>query len=188
MATDSISLPFWADPSDSYRQGEHSMSMTAAEANIELAILDSKAQDLDRTDFLTRFINKDLPQEVVMRLQELWDAREEIAGRVVHVGRIALSEINKFVDANPNLAIGVALGAAVGVLTSMIPFIGPILAPLAAALSLVVFIISGKRLDDDQKTRGGLIGIGQDVILLARKFFELLASIFNALRTQPARA
>ena len=26
-----------------------------------------------------------------------------------------------------------------------------------------MFIISGKRLDDDQKTRGGLIGIGQDV-------------------------
>lgn len=162
------------------------MSISPKEANVKLTILESQAHDLDRLDTVTRYTNAGLPQEVVQRLQELWDAREEIGGRLVNVGRIALSEINKFIDANPNLAIGVALGAAVGVLTSMIPFIGPILAPLMAALSLVVFVISGNRLDDGQRTRSGLIGIGEEVILLARKFFELLASIFNALRQQAA--
>ena len=160
------------------------MTMPTAEAQVELSILEANAQDLDRLDALTRFTNAGLPQEIVQRLNRLWEAREEIAGRVVHVGRIALSEINRFIDENPNLLIGAALGAAVTALVSFIPILGP----LALALGIVVGSLAGKRLDDGQKPGAGVIGIAQELILLARKFFQLLASIFNALCPQSASA
>jgi len=155
------------------------MTLSTAEANLELAILESNAREIDRVDVLTRFTNVGLPQEVVQRLRELWDAREEITGRVVHSGRIALAEIIRFIDENPNLVIGVALGAAV---TSLVSFI-PVLGPLALALGIVIGGLAGQKLDAGQKPGPGVVGITQELILLARKFFELLISVFNALRT-----
>lgn len=154
------------------------MNMTQAEAGIELAILDARAQELDQLDALTRLTNAGLPQEVVLRLQELWDRRAEIGDRVIHVGRIVAAEIFRFVEENPNLAIGLALGAAVAALLAMIPVVGPFLMPLAIALG----IIAGHKSDEGEKAKTLIIGVPQDIIAIARKFFELLASIFNALR------
>jgi hypothetical protein len=159
------------------------MSMTAAEAKVELAILDSNAQEFDRVDAFTRFTNAGLPQEVVQRLQELWDAREEIAGRVVHVGKIIFMEINRFLDENPNLAFGVALGAGVGALASMIPLIGPLLAPFVLAAGILIGAVKGYELDAGVTVSDALSRISQEIIIIARKFFDLLARIFNALRS-----
>lgn len=158
------------------------MELSPSEARIELSILDSKAQDVDRLDAFVHFLNQGLPQEVVLRLQDLWDKREEIAGRVVHVGRIALTEINRFIEDNPHLAIGAALGAAVAALVSFIPVLGP----LALALGITVGGLLGHRLDDGEARGPGWIGLAQELIVLARKFFELLISVFKALRPQPA--
>ena len=95
-------------------------------------------------------------------------------------------EINRFIDENPNLAIGVALGAAVGALTAMIPGIGPLLAPFTMAAAVLIGALSGQDLDNEKGANGAIGQIAQDLINLARKFFELLASIFNALRTETA--
>ena len=162
------------------------MIMSKAEAGVELTILDSKAQALDRVDTLTRFTNAGLPQEVVLRLQEVWDAREVIAGRVIHVGKIVFMEMNRFVDANPNLAFGVALGAAAGALTSLIPGIGPLIAPFAMAAGILIGALAGQALDRGTRATNPVMEVTQDLISLARKFFELLASIFNALLPQTA--
>ncbi|MBK6348449.1 MAG: hypothetical protein IPF50_00910 [Proteobacteria bacterium] len=162
------------------------MEMTPAAANIKLTVLDSKAQTTDRLDSLVRFTNAGLPQELIHRLGELWDARQEMSGRVVHVGNIIFMEINRFIDENPNLAIGVALGAAVGALTAMIPGIGPLLAPFTMAAAVLIGALSGQDLDNEKGANGAIGQIAQDLINLARKFFELLASIFNALRTETA--
>ena len=163
------------------------MAMSTAEAQVELSILESRAQELDRLDALTRFTNAGLPQEIVQRLQALWDAREEIGGRVVHLGKIVYMEINRFIDDNPNLALGVALGAAVGALTAMIPWVGPMLAPFAVAAGILIGAISGHELDAGIKAKYAITQIAQEFIVIARKFFELLASIINVLRT-PADA
>jgi hypothetical protein len=94
------------------------MDMTPAVANLKLTILESEAQATDKLDSLVKLKNKGLPQELLNRLEDLWDARREVGGRVVHVGKIIFMEINRFLEENKNLAIGVALGAVVGALTS----------------------------------------------------------------------
>lgn len=149
-------------------------------------LLNQKAETVDPLDVRVRFTNDGLPQEVVQELVDLCDVRRSVDGREVHVGRAVVDEIASFIDANPHLAVGVALGAAVGALTSMIPLLGSILAPLATLLGVIVGGIAGLRLDQGGRARRGVIGIAQDLITVAMKFFELLARLFRAV--MPARA
>jgi ElaB/YqjD/DUF883 family membrane-anchored ribosome-binding protein len=158
------------------------MKISNAEAKLELALIDSKANELDRVDFFSRLMNADLPQEVVFRLEELWESTHVIGKKVVHTGKIIIFEILRFIEDNPHLAIGVALGAAVGALVNLIPFLGALLAPLATGMGIVVGGLAGARLDRDLKVERGSIGIAQELIILAKKFFEFLANIFMALK------
>lgn len=157
------------------------MIITSPEALLELMLLNSKAQNLDRIDVFTYFTNAGLPLEIIFRLEELWEATKVIGSKIIHIGKIILLEIAHFFEENPNLAIGVALGAVVGALVSIIPFIGPLLAPLSIAIGALLGGIAGSRLDRNQKPEQGAMGIAQDIIVLARKFFEFLAAIFKAL-------
>lgn len=157
------------------------MDVSHAEATLELGLLNAKAQDLDRTDTFARFASSGLPQEVLFRLTGLWESTRTIGGKIIHIGKIVILEIIRFIEENPNLVIGVAIGAAVGSLVSMIPYLGPTLAPLAAVLGVAVGAVAGARLDRGQEVGLGITGIGQELIILARKFFELFAAIFAAL-------
>lgn len=160
------------------------MSLSETEAKLKMAVLNSNAMKIDRIDAITQLTNSGLPQEVITRIDELWEKTKIIGGQVIHIGKIILVEIMKFIKENPHLAVGVAIGAAVGALISMIPFFGPILAPLVTAISIVVGGIAGYRLDQGQKPTDDVIGITQELILIAKKFFELFANIFNALRLE----
>ncbi len=158
------------------------MSISHAEAKMELALITSKTQGFDRTDAFSWFMNAGLPSEVIFRLEELWEATRVIGRKIVRIGKIIIFEIIRFIKENPNLAVGVAVGAAVGALINLIPFLGPLLAPILAAISVVIGGFAGARLDRDQKLEKGALGIVQEVIILARKFFELFAAIFMALK------
>jgi hypothetical protein len=158
--------------------------LTPAKARIELALLDGKALSMDRTDIFVRFTNVGIPPEIVFRLEELWDASKIIGKKVVHIGRIVILEIVRFIEENPNLAIGVALGAAVGSLTSLVPYIGYLLAPISVAVGAFIGGMAGARLDRGQEPGSEVIGLAQDVIIFANKFFSLLASIFIALKQE----
>lgn len=158
------------------------MAISTAEARLELALLDSKAQDLDRLDVFTQFTNAGLPPEIMLRMEELWEKTKIIGNKIIHVGRIIILEIMRFIEENPNLAIGVALGAAVGAIVSLIPYLGPVLAPLSTVIGAAIGGFAGARLDRGQKPGKGVVGISQEVILLAKKFFELFAAIFMALK------
>ena len=160
------------------------MSLSESEAKLKMAVLNSNAMEIDRIDAITHLTNSGLPQEVITRIDELWEKTKIIGGQVIHIGKIILVEIMNFIKENSHLAVGVAIGAAVGALISMIPFFGPILAPLVAAVSIVVGGVSGYRLDQGQNQTGGVVGVTQDLISVAKIFFELFANIFNALRTQ----
>jgi large-conductance mechanosensitive channel len=160
------------------------MSLSESEAKLKMAVFNSNAMEFDRIDAITQLTNSGLPQEIITRIDELWEKTKIIGGQVVHIGRIILAEIMKFIKENPHLAVGVAIGAAVGALISMIPFFGPILAPLATAISVIVGGIAGYRLDQGQKPSDDVIGVTQELILVAKKFFELFANIFNALSAQ----
>lgn len=160
------------------------MNISNAEAHLELALLDSKVLELDRIDVFTRFTNAGLPPEIILRLEELWDATKVIGGKVIRIGRIIINEIIRFIKENPNLVIGVAIGAAVGAITSLVPFLGQYLAPLSIAIGAVIGGVAGSRLDRGQKPGKGVVGISQEVIALAKKFFELFAAIFIALKDE----
>ncbi len=160
------------------------MSLSESEAKLKMAVLNSNAMEIDRIDAIAQLTNSGLPQEAITRIDQLWEKTKIIGGQIIHIGKIILVEILKFIKENPHLAVGVAIGAAVGALTSMIPFIGPILAPLMTVISVVVGGIAGYRLDQDKQPTDDVIGVSQELILVAKKFFELFANIFNALRTQ----
>lgn len=160
------------------------MSLSEPEAKLKMVVLNSNAMEIDRIDAITRLTNFGLPQEIITRIDELWEKTKIIGGQVIHIGKVIFVELLKFIKENPHLAVGVAIGAAVGALLSMIPFLGPILAPLAVAISILVGGISGYRLDQGQKPTDGVVGVTQELILIAKKFFELFADIFNALRMQ----
>ena len=158
------------------------MAITSNEAKLELMLLESKSMDLDRLDVSTRFTNAGLPQEIILRLEELWEATKAVGKKIIHIGRIIILEIIRFIEENPNLVIGVALGAAVGALVGAVPYLGPMLAPLSIAIGSAFGGVVGSRVDRDQKPGDGIVGISQEAIILARKFFELLVAIFIAIK------
>ena len=153
--------------------------LTSSEATMELVLLESAAQDSDWVDISTRLTNAGLPQEIVTRLQDLWGMTKELSGKVVQVGRIVVSEIIRFIDANPNLAIGAALGVSVALLLGTV--LAPYLFPIAVVLGLIGAHV-GRGMDENLDPSSALIQFTQDSISLARKFFELLIAIFTSLR------
>lgn len=157
------------------------MAVSSAEAQLELALFNSKAQDYDRTDVFTFFTNAGLPEEIIFRLEELWSATRVVGGKLVHIGKIIILEIVRFSRINKHLAIGVAVGAAVGALVNLVPFLGPLLAPLSIAIGALLGGVAGFRIDRGKKAGHWTVELTQDIIALAVKFFELLASIFKAL-------
>jgi len=159
--------------------------MSPTEAQLQLAVLNSQTDSVDRRDMIVRFVNKGLPQEVVVRLDLLWNQTKVIAGEVVQIGKILLMKIWEFVEANPNMVLGMAIGAAVGALVNLIPFIGPFLAPTAMAIGAVFGAWWGfkqDRTDRGEVVKGGPIGAAEGAMAMAQEFFKLFAGIFLALK------
>ena len=159
--------------------------MSPAKAKLQLALLNSASANLEKRDFIVRFTNEGLPQEIVLMLDELWDKTKIVGGEVINIGRILLAKIWEFVAANPNMLIGVACGAAVGALANLIPFVGPFLAPTAMAIGAVVGGIWGfqqDRANRGEVIKGGPIGIAENLVAMAKEFFKLFAGIMIALK------
>jgi hypothetical protein len=154
-------------------------------AQLKLGLLNAEAAQMNQLDLITRFTNKGLPQEIVTRLEWLWDQTKFVAGGVIQIGKILLMKIWEWVERNPNMVIGMAIGAAIGALVGMIPFIGPFLAPIAAALGIVIGGLAGHRVDKQEagyQLNYGKMAMVEDVITMAKEFFRLLAAIFLGLK------
>lgn len=160
------------------------MSDDTTNARFELALLNSEISDYSQIDVVTRLTNQGLSQEIITRLEALWDLARTVGGKVINLGKIIIFEIMKFVDEHPHFAIGAAMGAAVGSLINMVPFLGQALTPLAMALGAFIGGVAGARLDRGLEPGDGYLGIAQEVILAARRFFELLVSILSALKSE----
>lgn len=144
----------------------------------ELTLLNAELSRDQFDDFVVMGVSRGIPIEIMTRLQGLWNLTKEIAGEVVAIGKIVVRKIFEFLKANPNLSIGIALGAAVGALISGIPFIGPLLAPLSAGLSMLYGAAVGSTLDQGVQSNDPFVA----ATLLARKFFELIQSIFLSIK------
>jgi hypothetical protein len=152
--------------------------LTRDQGAFELTLLNAEHAHARFDEILVEGLALGIPAEVMTRLESLWSVTKTIAGEVVAIGKIVVTQIFAFLRAHPGIVTGVALGAAVGALTAGIPFIGPLLAPIAASVSMLAGAAIGATFDAGAPTSDPLVA----VIQLARTFFELLQAIFLAIR------
>lgn len=149
-----------------------SQILTQTDALVELRLLSQEVSEDERDAFYIKILNSDLPMEVVTRLTALWDVTKEAGGRVIHVGKLIVGEIIKFIEKYPHFTIGLAIGAAVHALLAAIPLVGVFLAPLAAVISTCI----GFRLDTGRPVsdtvQGTLINTFADIIAVAKMFLQ----------------
>jgi hypothetical protein len=144
-------------------------------ALLELTMLNADSSEFEFDDVVIDSVRRGIPVELLTRLSEIWAQSKMIGGEIIAVGKIIVKKIIDFLLANPNIAIGLAIGAAFTSLIVSIPFIGPMLAPMAATLSMLYGAGVGAAMQNGDLS-GSPISAS---IELARKFFELLISIFN---------
>jgi len=163
-------------------------TMTLPQARLELALWQADADLASSSDLYIRLTEMGLPSEVAIRLKELLEIVKPIGDKMISIGKIIALKLIEFIEQHPNLVTGIALGAAVSSLIGSIPFLGPILAPIALPLGITVGAIAGHRVDKAQggKMNGdlGLIAIAQDVIEIARAFFQLFIDTLTAVSAE----
>lgn len=152
--------------------------LTREQGVFELTLLNAEHAREQFDDILVEGLALGIPAEIMTRLEALWTVTKAIAGEVIAIGRILVTQIFAFLRAHPGIAIGVVLGAAVGALTAGVPFIGPLLAPIAASASMLAGAAIGATFDAGAPSSDPLMAM----IQLARAFFEFLQSIFLAVR------
>lgn len=157
-------------------------------ARLELALWQAEADMASSSDIYIRLTEMGLPSEVAIRLKELLEWAKPIGDKMISIGKIIVIKLIEFIEKYPNLATGIALGAALSSLIAAIPFLGPILAPIALPLGITVGAIAGHRVDkaqDGKMNSGlGLIDITQDVIEIARAFFQLFIETLTAISAE----
>lgn len=163
-------------------------TMTQPLARLELALWQAEADMASSSDIYIRLTEMGLPSEVAIRLKELLEWAKPIGDKMISIGKIIVIKLIEFIEKHPNLATGIALGAAVSSLIAAIPFLGPILAPIALPLGITVGAIAGHRVDkaqDGKMNSGlGLIDITQDVIEIARAFFQCFIETLTAISAE----
>ena len=157
-------------------------TLTKAQADLELTLLEAEADSMTSTDLFVWLHNIGLSPEIAGKLHDLIDKTKKIGERVIPIGKIILLKIIEFAKENPHLAIGAAVGAVVAVLLNEIPFLGALLAPIALALGL----LAGYRLDKKEKGEDvasylNIAAIAEDIIVIAKKFLDLLVEVFNVM-------
>lgn len=162
----------------------NSKSMSREEADIDLILWNAEASSIDSSDLYVWLRESGLPPEIAIRLKNLIDFTEKVADKVIYIGKIVLIKIIEFIKDHPNLSIGIALGVAVSVMINSIPFFGPILSPLALVLGISAGMIVGHRMDKAAKgismnNEFSIVSISQDVIEIAKEFFQLVIDVFN---------
>lgn len=165
--------------------------LTPLQAKLELALWQADADIVSSSELYRRLTAMGLPSEVAIRLRDLLAIVKPIGDTLIGIGKIIVVKLIAFVEQHPDLATGLALGAAVSALIAAIPVLGPLLAPIALPLGITVGALAGHRLDKaegDGMTGGmGLLEIAQDVIEIARAFFQLFAETLLALSAEFAQ-
>ncbi|MBC5795198.1 DUF2273 domain-containing protein [Sphaerospermopsis sp. LEGE 00249] len=157
-------------------------SLSLPQANLKIALWQIEADSMSSSDLYVWIANSGLPDDIAIRLHELASSTKKVGNKVISIGKIILIKIIEFIKAHPYLSTGVALGAAVGLLVNAIPFIGQFLAPLATVLGITIGAIAGHRLDKRRQGKEvydvGILGITEEIIEIAKEFFQLLIEVF----------
>lgn len=160
-------------------------TMTPPQARLELALWQADADMSSSSDLYIRLTTLGLPSEVAIRLKALLEIVKPIGGKMINIGKIIALKLIEFIELHPYLATGIALGAAISLLITSIPILGPILAPIALPLGIAVGAIAGHRMDkaqDENMNRDvGTFSITEEVIEIARSFFQLFINTLTAI-------
>lgn len=166
------------------------IEVTRAQASLELALWQADAEAMSSGDLYIWLRESGLSPEVAIRLKELISFTAKVGAKTVKLGKIVLIKIIEFIEKHKNLAIGIALGAAMSSLVASIPFLGHFLLPISLPLGIVIGAIAGHRIDKATDNGiaydGSLVALTQDVIEIARAFFESFVSIIRALSDEIA--
>ena len=162
--------------------------MTLPQARLELALWQAEADMTSSSDLYMRLTEMGLAAEVAIRLKALLEWVKPIGEKLISIGKIIVLKLIDFIDKHPHLATGLALGAALASLIASVPFLGPLLAPIALPLGITAGAIVGHRVDKAQGARINgsldLIDIGQDLVEIARSFFQLFIDTLMAVSAE----
>ena len=147
--------------------------MPEAVAKFHLIGLQTEVSSMTDMEMVLFFTNKGVPQEIITRLQSLWNETKKITGKVFNVGKIIISKIIEFIQENPNLLIGIAIAVSITIIVSMTPFLGIILAPLVSVNKLA--------LQGSKKDTGKSDEISH-ILEMAKRFWKLISDIFLAVK------
>ena len=142
---------------------------------INLIELEASARQENRDEMFDSLLGCGIPPEIAARLLKLWGVVKKIGERFIHVGRIVLAELVRFLREHPCLCIGAALGAWAGLMVSCIPVIGVHLAPITALIGAVYGAAVGHGADTGRSAEHFIV-LAWDA---ARIFFDLLLRIFK---------
>lgn len=158
-------------------------SLSLPQANFKMALWQVEADSMSSSDLYVWIASSGLPDDIAIRLHQLADYTEKVGNKVISVGKIILIKIIEFIKEHPYLSVGVALGVVIGLLVNAIPFIGQILAPLATALGITLGAIAGHRLDKRRQGKElydlNIIGITEEIVEIAKEFFQLMIEVFS---------
>jgi len=158
-------------------------SLSLPQANFKMALWQLEADSMSSSDLYVWIASSGLPDDIAIKLHQLAHYTEKVGNKVISVGKIILIKIIEFIKAHPYLSIGIALGAVVGLLVNTIPFFGQFLAPLATVLGITLGAIAGHRLDKRRQGKElfniGVIGVTEEIVEIAKEFFQLLIEVFS---------
>jgi uncharacterized membrane protein len=161
------------------------ITITKPQAALELALWQAEAESMSSSDLYVWLLECGLPTEIAIRLKELINVTKRVGEKVISIGKVIVIKLMDFVKKHPNLVMGIALGAAISSLITAIPFLGPILAPVAILLGITVGAIAGSQLDNVAvKGASNENSAIQELIVIAREFFQLFIESIQALSDQ----
>lgn len=164
--------------------------MTEAQAKLKLLALEATTNDFNKLDMIVKFTNLGLSQEVITRIQDLFDFTKKIGNQTIHIGKIIMKKLINFINENPNLTIGLAVGVGLSVLTGMlisaVPVVGVplsgIVSSIVGMISIPLGILKGHRLDRVMQGEYVSNSVIEDLITIAKKFWALFVDILESLK------
>jgi hypothetical protein len=161
--------------------------MTIGQAKLKMTLWNAEAEATSSMDLYLWLQEIGLPQEVATRLHQLIRNTIRVGKKVVSIGKVVLIKIFEFVKAHPLLVAGAGICAVVACaiysLTVSIPFLGQFLEPVARALGIGIVTtgaVVGHILDKQ------FTGVGENIVEVAREFFQLLTDVFSAVAHEVA--
>lgn len=116
-----------------------------------------------------------------MLMMKLYGTSKEIAGELVHIGRILIVKIYDFIKENPQMTVGAIIGAIIGWCVSFIPIVGGILQILTTFCGVAVGAYLDKKDNGGEKLDSSLEKLISGSTEAFKKFYLLIKEIFQAL-------